>query len=91
MPDETEDELIEDFGSPRLSDSEIEQLLGRARAAGDLELRRLIKEVRMWRWFAPQLLQRLDSGRRAHSTDDGDALLKMARLIAESDEADEDS
>jgi hypothetical protein len=79
VSDETEQDFLEDFGSPRLSASAVEDLLARARAAGDVDLRRLAKEVQLWRWLAPQLLDRLAPVGSAPSH--GDSLLKTARFL----------
>jgi DNA-directed RNA polymerase specialized sigma54-like protein len=76
---EPEDKLFEDFGAARLSDSSLQDVLRRARASGDIDLRRLVKEVQMWRQVAPSLLDRLSPpGTRI---DESDALLKLARFI----------
>jgi hypothetical protein len=79
VDEESEDEYLEDFGAARLEDSELERLLGRARAAGDVELRRLVKEARMWRRIAPALLDR--SVPAGSPVDEADALLKLARFV----------
>jgi hypothetical protein len=79
VSDKTEQEFLEDFGAPRLSVSAVEDLLARARASGDVDLRRLAKEVQLWRWLVPQLLDRLAPVGSAPS--DGDSLLKMARVL----------
>lgn len=76
---EFEDEFLKDFGERRLEDSAVEALLDRARAAGDSDLGRLIKEVRLWRHVAPLLLDRLMP--QGSPVDEGDALLKFARFL----------
>jgi hypothetical protein len=77
--EESEEEFFEDFGATRLADSAVQALLVRARASGDVDLRRLAKEVRVWRRIAPTLLDRIAP--RGSPIDDSDALLKLARFI----------
>ena len=76
---EPEDEFFEDFGAARLSDSSLQDVLRRARASGDVDLRRLVKEVQMWRQVAPSLLDRLSPP--GAQIDESDALLKIARFL----------
>jgi hypothetical protein len=75
----TEQEFLEDFGESRLADSAVVTLLERARAAGDVDLRRLAKEVQMWRQVAPLLLNRLVPA--GAPIDEGDPMLKFARFV----------
>jgi len=74
-----EREFLEEFGARPLEASAVEALLDRARATGDLELRRLAKEVQVWRHLGPLLLDRLAPA--GAPFDDGDALLKIARFL----------
>jgi hypothetical protein len=74
-----EQECLEDFGAPRLEESAVDALLERARATGDVDLRRLAKEVQVWRHVAPLLLDRLAPA--GSPLDEGDALLKFARFL----------
>lgn len=74
-----EQEFLEDFGARRLDESAVVALLERARLSGDTELRRLAKEVQVWRHVAPLLLDRLAPP--GSPIDDGDALLKFARFL----------
>jgi hypothetical protein len=76
---EPEQEFLEDFGARRLADSAVIALLERARAAGDVDLRRLAKEVQMWRNVAPLLLDRLVPA--GAPIDENDAMLKLARFV----------
>jgi hypothetical protein len=76
---ESEQEFLEDFGARRLADSAVTALLERARLAGDVDLRRLAKEVQMWRHLAPLLLDRLVPAEAA--IDDADPVLKLARFM----------
>lgn len=76
---ESEKEFFEDFGASRLDDGAVQALLVRARSSGDTELRRLVKEVQMWRQFAPQLLDRVAP--LGSPVDESDGLLKIARFI----------
>jgi hypothetical protein len=72
-------EFFEDFGAPRLGDREVDDLLRRTRASGDRDLRRAVKEVRMWRRLAPALLDRLLS--TGVPASDADSLLALARFL----------
>ena len=77
--EESESEFFEDFGASRSDDASVQALLVRAREAGDVELRRLVKEVQMWRHLAPQLLERLVPA--GSPVDESDELLKIARFL----------
>lgn len=81
----TEEEFFQDFGASRLDDAAVNSLLVRARATHDVELRRLVKEVQMWRFLAPHLLDRVVP-RGAHM-DESDAVLKWARFVVRGDGA----
>jgi len=76
---EAEKEFFEDFGASRSDDATVQALLVRAREAGDVDLRRLVTEVQMWRHLAPQLLERLAPV--GSPVDESDGLLKIARFI----------
>jgi len=76
---ESEQEFFEDFGASPLADSAVTALLERARLAGDVDLRRLAKEVQMWRHVAPLLLDRLVPA--GAPVDESDPLLKLARFM----------
>jgi hypothetical protein len=77
--EESESEFFEDFGASRLDDASVRALLVRARDAGDVELRRLVKEVQTWRHLVPQLLERLAPA--GSPVDESDGLLKIARFL----------
>jgi len=79
VSNEIEEEFLEDFGAPRLSSTAVEELLARARAAGDVDLKHLVKEVQLWRWLAPLLLDRLAPVGSTPS--EQDSLLKLARFF----------
>lgn len=70
---------LEDFGAPRLAESAINALLERARMMEDIDLRRLVKEVQVWRRVAPLLLDRLAPP--GSPLDESDALLMYARFL----------
>lgn len=76
---ESEQEFLEDFGAGRIDDSALESLFERARQSGDVELRRVLKEVRVWRYLAPLLLDRIVPA--GAPLDETDALLKTARFL----------
>jgi hypothetical protein len=79
------DEWVEEFCGPRADDATIQALLEEARASGSSELRRVIKELQMWRWLAPQLLDRVvPAGARA---DESDQFLKLARFLVRGERA----
>ena len=73
------DEWLEDFGERRADDAAIQSLLERTRTIGDVELRSAIKEIQMWRWPAPLLLERLAPG--GSPIDESDHFLKLARFL----------
>jgi len=77
--EESESEFFEDFGASRLDDASVQALLVRARNTGDVELRRLVKEVQLWRLLAPHLLDRLVAA--GSPVNESDGLLKIARFL----------
>lgn len=71
-------EFYEDFGARGPDDVALERLLAHARTVGDPDLRRLVMEVRHWRYLAPLLLDRIvPEGARI---DESDPVLKIARF-----------
>lgn len=77
--EEAEQEWFEDFGARFLEDAAVQAILDRARASGDTELRRLVKEVLTWRGLAPLLLDRVVVA--GAPIDESDAFLKYARFV----------
>jgi hypothetical protein len=73
------EEWLEDFGGPRQDEATIQRLLERARSDGDVELRRALKEVQMWRWLTPHLLDRVAP--LGTPTDESDQFLTLARFV----------
>jgi hypothetical protein len=71
-------EFCEDFGAPGPDDAALERILADSRTAGDPELRRLVMEVRHWRYLAPLLLDRIVP--KGAPIDESDPILKMARF-----------
>lgn len=59
--DQELEEFYEDFGAQPLSGSELDAMMERARAASDIQLRQLIKEVQTLRWLLPVLLERIET------------------------------
>jgi|KBSMisStandDraft_5_1062788.scaffolds.fasta_scaffold1086587_2 hypothetical protein len=54
---ESEDEFYEDFSGWTLTDRDLNEILARARAAGDVPLRRLVKQAQYFRFLLPKLLE----------------------------------
>jgi hypothetical protein len=54
---ESEDEFFEDFSGWKITDTDLEELLIRARKTSDVRLRRLVKQTQYLRWLMPQLLE----------------------------------
>ena len=77
MNEEPESEFYEDFGSAPPSEAEVDEMIARARAAGDAPLRRALKYHLALRHVATNLLQRMEEGPSASD----DALLKLSRFI----------
>jgi hypothetical protein len=71
-------EFCEDFGARGPDDVALERILAHARAAGDPDLRRLVMEVRHWRYLAPLLLDRIVP--KGAPIDESDPILKLARF-----------
>jgi hypothetical protein len=80
MSDETEDEWMEDFGAPALTEVQIEALLTRARVTQNVDLRRLIKEFRTVRVAAEWLLQYIES-KEGPDVINNNEVLKVARFL----------
>lgn len=76
---ESEEEWLEDFGAPHLTEAELAGLVDRARRENDVDLRRSLKELRVWRMVGPELLDRIVP--RGSSIDQSDQLLKFARFF----------
>ena len=76
--DEALRELCEDFSAPGPDEPALERILAHARTLGDADLRRLVHEVRYWRFLAPALLDRLAP--RGTPVDRSDPLLVLARF-----------
>lgn len=64
------------FGAPGLTDAELDELLAKARAAGDRNLRRLVQSYRTLQHIADMLLQRLEQNESGK-----DQLPKLARSL----------
>ena len=75
--DESEREFLEDFGARSFSSEELDTILDRARRSGDLELRRLGKELRALQHISRLLLERIEE----QPTGDQDQVLKLARFL----------
>jgi len=54
---ESEAEFYEDFSGWTLTDDDLNEILTRARAAGDVPLRRLVKQAQYFRFLLPKLLE----------------------------------
>lgn len=76
--DETLDEFCEDFSAPGPDEAALTRILAHARALGDADLRRLVNEVKYWRFLGPVLLDRLAP--RGAPIDQSDPILAMARF-----------
>jgi hypothetical protein len=72
-------EWLEDFGASRADDAELQKLLERVRATGDADLRRAIKELQLWRWLGPYMLDRIVPV--GAPVDETDQVLKLARFL----------
>lgn len=75
-----EEEFLEDFGAPALSDTELEALLERARATDDTELRRLVKQHRAIRFAGEMLLRHVEST-QGPAFIDANPTLRVARFL----------
>jgi hypothetical protein len=75
--DESDKEFLEDFGATSFSDEELNTILDRARQSGDLELRRLVKQLQALRHISLALLERVEE----LPARDQDQVLKLARFI----------
>jgi hypothetical protein len=82
---DTDEEFFEDFGAAEMSDTELEVLLNRARANGDRELRRLVKQFQALRYVTALLLERIEAyGSPEELT--ADQAVKLARFVVRSED-----
>jgi hypothetical protein len=72
-----EEEFYEDFGAQPPTNQQVDEMIVRARSAGDIQLRQLLKFHLTLRYVSEHLLQRVEA--TVEETDD--ALLKLARFI----------
>jgi hypothetical protein len=77
ISEEPESEFYEDFGAEPPSESEIDEMITRARVAGDVPLRRALKYHLALRYISEQLLQRAEEG----AGEGPDALLKLSKFM----------
>ena len=75
---ESLDEFCEDFSALGPDDTSLARILAQARAVGDADIRRLVKEVQYWRFITPLLLDRVAP--RGSPIDESDPILKLARF-----------
>jgi hypothetical protein len=76
MSEEPEDEFYEDFGSQPPSENEVDEMVVRARAVGDVALRRTLKYHLALRHVSDTLLRRVEE-----SGEESEEYIKLARFI----------
>jgi len=80
MSEDTEEEWLEDFGAPSLTESQIDALLANARETQNVDLRRLVKEFRAVRAAAEWLLLHVEDNEGRDVIESND-VLKLARFL----------
>ena len=76
--DTTDEEWAEDFGATPPSDAEVDEMIARARARGDIPLRQTLKYHLALRYISEQLLRSVENRETLAPTD---ALMKLSRFI----------
>ena len=76
--DISDEEWAEDFGASPPSDVQIDEMIVRARATGDVPLRQALKYHLALRYVSEQLLR---SAEKREILEPSDALIKLSRFI----------